>query len=331
MKKKLLIIRFSSIGDIVLTTPVIRCLKNQLGNNTEIHYLTKSKFANILHNNPYIDNIIELKDSLNDILPILKNQKYDHIIDLHSSLRSSIVKFRLNRPSHSFKKLNFRKWLLVNFKLNYMPDIHIVDRYLKTVEFLNVKYDGKGLNYFYGDSDKIITKNIGLDSKYIAIAIGGNHYTKKMPVEKIISICRKVDFPIILMGGKEDKPEAENILSSSKKENIINGCGEFTLNQSASIIDQSKAVITNDTGLMHIASAFKKPIASVWGNTVPEFGMYPFYPENTGREISKIIEIKDLSCRPCSKIGFKKCPKKHFKCMKDIDENQIVAFINKYI
>jgi ADP-heptose:LPS heptosyltransferase len=147
--------------------------------------------------------------------------------------------------------------------------------------------------------------------------IGAKHFTKQLPDEKIISICRKLNQPIILLGGKEDVERAA-IIEKAVGPNIYVACGKYNLNQSASIVKQAQKIISHDTGLMHIASAFKKDIISVWGNTIPAFGFSPYLPG----ENSKIIEVLDLSCRPCSKIGYDHCPKRHFKCMKDIDERE---------
>ncbi len=329
---KILIIRFSSIGDIVLTTPVVRCLKKQMGEKVEIHYLTKENFRNILKANPYIDKIITMKKKLREILPELKQYNYDYIIDLHNNLRSTLVKKSLNKPAKSFNKLNLQKWLLVNFKINYLPDLHIVDRYMQTVDFLDVKYDGKGLDHFYDKSEQVQIRDLpnNFQNGYVALAIGGNHYTKKMTNEKIITICKKLNYPIFLLGGKEDKTNGDCIANNCF-ENVFNGCGKYSLNQSASLIEQSKAVITHDTGLMHIAAALRKPAVSVWGNTDPSFGMYPLFPIDTPEYFSKIVEIKNLSCRPCSKIGHSRCPKKHFRCIEEINENEIVEFVKKHL
>jgi ADP-heptose:LPS heptosyltransferase len=152
---------------------------------------------------------------------------------------------------------------------------------------------------------------------YIGFVIGAKHFTKQLPVEKIISICKKINKPIILLGGKEDAARAEMIENAVGK-NIFNACGKYNLNQSASLIKQATKVITHDTGLMHIAAAFKKEIISVWGNTVPAFGFTPYLPDPN----SRMVEVKNLSCRPCSKIGYDKCPKGHFKCMMEIDEKE---------
>jgi len=323
-KIKFLIIRFSSIGDIVLTTPVVRNLKQQV-ENCEIHYITKPQFKSILESNPYIDQVHVLKRSEKETIKELKLMHFDYIIDLHRNIRTAKFKNRLRIISFSFEKLNKEKWLLVNFKKNKMPNIHIVDRYMDTLKVFDVKNDEKGLDYFIPEKDEVNLSDISenLDKGFVGVVVGAFHNTKKLTKEKIISICKQLDKPILLIGGPDNKDEAEEI-KIAVGNNIYNTCGNYNINQSASIVKQANIILTPDTGLMHIASAFKKKIISVWGNTVPEFGMYPYLPNPD----SEIIEIKGLKCRPCSKIGFTKCPKKHFKCMNDLDENYITDKIN---
>ena len=315
---KILIIRFSSIGDIVLTTPVIRCCKQQL-KNAEVHFITKSSFKPVLEHNPYIDKLFAFDKGINEVIPELKKENYDLVVDLHNNLRSTRLKFALGRKNTSFKKLNLKKWLAVNLKSRTaLPDIHIVQRYLETVSSIGVKDDGKGLDYFIGENDKVDVSSIdpSLKNGFVALVVGGSYYTKKIPNAKHIEICANSKLPVVLMGGKEDASDGEKIAAQNK--NVFNTCGKFPLNQSASIIQQSSYVITSDTGLMHIAAAFGKKIFSLWGNTIPEFGMYPYKPG----EGSKILEV-DLKCRPCSKLGYNKCPKGHFKCMIDIDVSEV--------
>jgi ADP-heptose:LPS heptosyltransferase len=319
--KKILIIRFSSIGDIVLTTPVIRCLKQQHP-NIEIHFLTKKSFREILVNNPNISKVYVIEKNVNEVIDDLKNENFDFVIDLHNNIRSLQTKKLLAKPSSTFKKLNFKKWLLVNFKIDKMPAVHIVDRYMKTVELLGIKNDMKGLDYFIPSVDEIDIATFPVTHRngYIGFVIGAKHFTKQLPTEKIISICKKTNQPIILLGGKEDNQRAI-IIESAVGASIYNACGKYNLNQSASLIKQATKIITPDTGLMHIAAAFKKEIISVWGNTVPAFGFTPYLPDNK----SKIVEVKNLPCRPCSKIGYDKCPKGHFKCMLLIDEKEFLV------
>ncbi|MGZ4048338.1 MAG: glycosyltransferase family 9 protein [Bacteroidia bacterium] len=316
--KKILIIRFSSIGDIVLTTPVIRCIKEQKP-EIEIHYVTKKSFKGILENNPYITKIHSIEKDVKEITDELKKEKFDFVVDLHHNIRSMQTKKIIGKPSASFKKLNFKKWILINFKIDKMPAIHIVDRYMETVKKLGIKNDGKGLDYFIPAADEVQMSSLPLSHQkgYIGFVIGAKFYTKQLPIEKIISICKKINKPIILLGGKEDLERATQI-EKAVGANIYNACGKYNLNQSASLVKQATKIISHDTGLMHVAAAFKKEIISVWGNTVPAFGFSPYLPAPE----SKIVEVKNLSCRPCSKIGYDKCPKGHFKCMMEIDENE---------
>ncbi len=326
---KVLIIRFSSIGDIVLTTPVIRALKMQ--KNATIHYLTKKSYSSILSQNPYIDQCWYLENNLKALLTSLKEEKFDVIIDLHHNLRTLRIKQQLKVTSYSFDKLNWQKWLYVQLKINRMPNMHIVDRYMATVHPLGVETDGLGLDYFIPDKDKVSLERLPETHRgeYVIYAIGGQHTTKKLPIRKMIELCDRINKPIVLIGGPEDEstgdeiayffeknissaPFEDGLLKLNKKSVIFNGCGKFNLNQSASLIKQSAYVFTHDTGMMHVAAAFKKQVFSIWGNTVPGFGMYPYKTKFT------VFENNQLSCRPCSKIGYDKCPKKHFKCMEEI-------------
>lgn len=320
---KILIIRFSSIGDIVLTSPVVRCLKEQLVGDVEIHFLTKNQYKSVVNNNPHISKIHTIDKSTNEVMDALIEEQFHYVVDLHKNLRSKRVVKSLKVLSFSFEKLNYKKWLLTAFKINKLPKIHIVDRYLEAVKSLGVTNDQKGLEYFIGDADNVKLSELpGTHQKeYVALAIGAQHATKRLPLNKLISVCKKVNLPIVLLGGKEDQTTAEQI-KAAVGDLIYNACGKYSLNQSASLVKSCKVLITHDTGLMHIGAALDVKIISVWGNTVPDFGMYPYYP-NTPEKFT-IVENKDLKCRPCSKIGYNKCPKKHFKCMNDIDEEEIV-------
>jgi ADP-heptose:LPS heptosyltransferase len=326
MKVKFLIIRFSSIGDIVLTTPIIRCLKQQV-EGAEIHYATKKQFATIVNANPYVDKVHVLDEKLNDLIKELRKEDFDYIIDLHHNLRSSIVKAKLKTLSFAFNKINFQKWLMVTFKINKLPKQHIVDRYLETCKIFGVVNDNKGLDFFIETKNEVNLETLSSVFKngYAAIVIGAKHNTKQLPVEKMVLLCKEINFPVVLLGGNEDRENAEVIIEKSGKSEILSACGNYNLQQSASLIKQANVVITHDTGLMHIAAAFNQKIISIWGNTIPEFGMYPYMP---GQE-HFMFEVKNLKCRPCSKIGYQKCPKGHFNCMNKQDLKGIAKKCNE--
>lgn len=323
MKVKILVIRFSSIGDIVLTTPVVRCLKNQV-ENAEIHFVTKQKFASILSSNPNISKVHVFTDNLTNVIDELKKENFDYIVDLHHNFRSGRIKRKLKIQSYSFNKLNWQKFLLIRLKINRLPGKHIVDRYLETIKSIGVTNDGKGLDFFISEKDEFPLKDLPapFQKGYVAFVIAGTYNTKKLPADKVIEICQNIDFPVILLGGKKEYEDGELVLSQSKG-NVLNYAGKISLNQSASLVKNSTLVLTNDTGLMHIASAFHKKILSFWGNTVPDFGMVPYQPGQN----SRILQVSNLKCRPCSKLGYQKCPKKHFKCMREMNTVEAIGWI----
>lgn len=323
---KILIIRFSSIGDIVLTTPVIRCVKKQLNNgHNEVHFLTKEGFKGIVEHNPYVDHVKTIQKNTSEIIPRLQQEGYDYIFDLHKNLRSAQIKRALKTLSFSFEKYNFEKWLLVNFNINKMPDMHIVDRYMETTKAFNIKNDNEGLDYFIPNTDQNAVSQLpeGFQENYTVYAIGGQHEGKILPTHKIIELCGMIQTPVVLAGGPEDAERGDEI-ASHHKHHVYNACGKFTLHGSAQLIKNARAVITHDTGLMHIAAALKKKVISLWGATVPEFGMYPYMPG----EGSKIIEPKNVKNRPYSKLGDRKWYKKKFTGMEKIDLNEVVKALD---
>ncbi len=307
----------------------MRCTKLQL-QGYEVHYLTKIQFKPVLEKNPYIDKIFVIQHKIDEVIKSLRAEKYEHIIDLHKNFRSLAIRKKLGVKATSFPKLNLLKWLFVNFKINKMPSVHIVDRYFKAAGPLGVKNDLKGLDYFIPPEDEIEMTRLpkAFRAGHVGFVVGGKHKTKQLPVEKSVEILSAINYPVIILGGHEDHEQAEEIISKVNGP-VFNACGKFNLNQSASLVKQADVIITGDTGLMHIAAAFNKKIISVWGNTVPEFGMFPYLPGNN--ELSKIFEVKGLSCRPCSKIGFNKCPKGHFNCMNLIDGGLVAGEVKGFL
>lgn len=319
---KILVIRFSSMGDIIYTTPVVRCLKLQLP-GAEIHFLTKTAFKYIYDNNPYVDKLLLLKPSLTDTIAAIKAEHYDYIIDLHNNLRTAIIKARTGIPSSTYKKQTIRKWLSLKFNLKLVPPTHLVDRYLKAVAFLGVKNDGQPINY-YIKADHQLAKLLPASHQdgYVAFIIGATHFTKRMPNEKIISTCRAINYPIVLLGGNDVKANGDTI-RAALGEKAYNACGITSLDESVFLVSRALSIIGFDTGLTHIAEAFTRPIASVWGGTVPDLlGVQPYKVKDV------LVAGIELPCRPCSKFGLEKCPLGHFKCMNDMPEQLITDFTN---
>lgn len=326
MKTRFLIIRFSSMGDIVLTTPVIRALYQQVP-GAEIHYVTKPEYEPLLKANPYIHRIHLLHDRIAPLCSNLEKEKIDYIIDLHNNIRSGSMKRRLRVPAYTFSKMNLTKWLYVNFKLNLMPCSHVVDRYMKTLSVFDVRNDHRGLDYFIPAGEAAVDyllpdfATVG----FLAFVIGGTYATKRLPAEKAADICRGLTVPVVLLGGREEESAGDRIAGMAG-DHVVNLCGKTSINQSAAILEKSNLVLTNDTGLMHIAAAMQKKIASFWGNTVPGFGMSPYLPDPGSAE----FQVEGLKCRPCSKLGFSQCPKGHFRCMNDIDTLKVIQWVNSH-
>lgn len=323
----ILIIRFSSIGDIILTSPVVRCIKNQYP-DAQLHYVTKPAFAPLLAANPYIDQIHVLEAGMLPLARKLSTFHFDFIVDLHHNQRSALLKTLLHRPGAHFPKYNWRKWKMVHYQSLASAVPHVVDRYFLASKPIGVTPDGKGLQHFVAKEDQVDVANIeGLpDKPFIAAGIGGSYATKVFPQTQWESLLPQLDAPVILLGGPADKDMADQLQQKFAGQ-VYHRIGEWTLQQSASIVQQSAAVIANDTGIMHMAAAFQKPLAVVWGSTVPEFGMGPYYG-NEAPPLHKHFSVAGLSCRPCSKLGHAVCPKQHFRCMHNHSTREIAAFLN---
>ena len=328
---KFLLIRFGAIGDVVLTTPVIRGLKKQLP-LAEIHYLVRPQFAPVIANNPFVDVIHQYRES-DTIAEQLISEKFDAVVDLQNDAGSRFIRNKLGVGSFIVNKRNFRRFLFKRLKWNLMPDEHEVDRNLEAVAPLGVVNDGEGLDYFIPKQEEVTEKDIPASHHlgYIAMVTGGSYFTKKMPVEKIQALCAAIHHPIMLLGGKEDFDTAYAI-SQADPVKIYNACGKFSLNESADLLKKSKLVISHDTGLMHIAAALKKPVISIWGSTTPSFGMTPYYGSHfleQNKNPFDNVQVRKLWCRPCTDIGRDECPQGHFKCMKKISIEEIQQLVNK--
>lgn len=317
---RLLFIRFSSIGDIVFTSPAIRCAKQQIP-GVEIHYLTKASMKAVTISNPYIDQLHYFDKDMSATINELKQYQFDYIIDLHKNFRTFRIQKALGVPSLSYNKLSFQKFLLTKLHLNLMPDRHIADRSLDALASLGVVNDGKGLDHFIPQETSLKTNALPAShqSGYIALVIGASYASKKLPVASLQLLCHKIPYPIVLIGGKEDQAEGDAVAAVNPIK-IHNACGQFNLHESALLVKNAKTVISHDTGFLYIACAFHKKTVAIWGATSPALQVEPYYPtslNNTEWYYNAIVT--KLSCQPCSNYGTNQCPQGHFACMKKQD------------
>jgi lipopolysaccharide heptosyltransferase II len=335
--EKILIIRFSSLGDVILASPLIRVLRNAYP-TAIIDFVVKSEYADAVRFNPHLSSVIEFKTSefeeLKALRKTLYKTGYDTIIDIHNSLRSRFLRFVSGaRNVYTIRKQVLARFALVQFKWNiYRRALSASERYFQTGRALQLHDDGNGVEVFVPDavreSTGMILSGCHLEhySTVVGLAPSSRHFTKRWPpdrfVELGIALARKHRAKVLVFGGKEDGDYCGDIaqminadLGSRVAESFA---GNFSLLETAAALDFCNIVVSNDTGLMHLAAARKRKLVAIFGSTVKEFGFFPCGTEHI------VVEEQGLACRPCSHIGLGRCPKGHFKCMKDITVDRVL-------
>ena len=313
---KVLVIRFSSIGDVVLTSPIVRCLKEQ--KNCTVHYVIKKNYLQVLENNPYVDRFHGFDRSVQEVLPDLKKEQFDYVFDLQNNLKSLTIKRQLKSVFFTVNKKNWQKFLLIYFRWNVLND-HVVDRYFECISRAGFHNDHKGLNYHLPSG---VSLDYDVSKSYFVWCIGASHHKKKLSKEQIVEVVNQLTTPIVLLGGPNEKPLADEVMMNTSNQSVTNFCGSISLNESAYLVQKSSLVLTNDTGIMHIAAAYNKKIISFWGCTKPSIGFAPLIH----KEKSKML-LSQKSNYPCSKHG-KYCRYSSEGCVKEIDSQEIFNAIS---
>ena len=308
---KVLVIRFSSIGDVVLTSPILRCLKKQ--QNCTVHYVIKKNYLQVLENNPYVDRFHSVDRSVNEIIPDLKKERFDFVFDLQNNLNSFRIKRKIKSVYFTVNKKNWQKFLLIYFRWNVLND-HVVDRYFECISKAGFHNDHKGLDYHLPPG---LSVDYDVSQSFAVWCLGASHHKKKLTKDQIIEVCNGMTSPIVFVGGPNEKSLAEEILKKTTHSSVTNLCGSISLHESAYLVKKSAFVLTNDTGIMHIAAAYQKKIISFWGCTKPSIGFAPLIDQ----EKSKTL-LSKKSNYPCSKHG-KYCRYGCSGCIKDIHPREI--------
>jgi len=306
------------MGDVILTSPIVRCVKNQL--NAEIHFLIKPVFSELVDHNPAISKVIQIDSKNSSHIQILKDEHYDLILDLQKNRKSIRLTKRLKLKSYTFNKTNVRKWLLVQSGLDLMSRNHLVDRYFDGLKELGIENDLLGLEV-HNKISLIEEQELAvLPNEYFVLAVGAQHKGKSLSLSQILSILASTHHPCVLVGGKQEVDLGKEVLKKHNTNCIIyNFIGKSSISGTAEIVKRSKAVISGDTGIMHMAAGFKIPQISIWGCTTPNLGMYPYLPSKH----SLMVEPKNLSNRPCSKLG-DKCKNTPNWCIQHIDMTEVI-------
>jgi heptosyltransferase-2 len=339
---KILFIRFSSLGDILLTFPFVSAIKKKYP-NSKIFFLTKSEYAELVSLNTDINKLIvfdKTNDSFWKLSKTIKNEKFDYIFDLHNNLRSNIVLLGNKSKSSKFKKYSFRKWLLVNTKINYLKNLPpIRERYCSTANKFNLadSFELKEFIHNYAVSiDETYITNIKNKlpflqnyEKIVGICPSAKHKTKMFPQNKIINVGKQLlnnnRTAILIFGDHGEAEYCEKLKNALSADHAYNTAGKISIIETAAAMSLCNIVITNDSGLMHLVNLLHVPLIAIFGSTVKELGFYP-----AGKN-AFVIENADIKCRPCSHIGLSICPKKHFKCMNDINEKLITEKVIPFL
>jgi ADP-heptose:LPS heptosyltransferase len=314
---KILIIRFSSFGDIVLTFPFLNELR-RLYPDAQIDFIMKPQYAELVKLHPAVDNYFEYSDYTK---MLLNQTNYDAVFNLQGNPKSMRISAHTGKSVYRVKKDTLKKLILVNFKINKLQDfLPVYAKYLVTLREFNPDVR---ISYSVTENLKIDTQNI-TSGEYVIVSPSSKHFTKRLPADKFIDILKSLKSKIVLTG---DKSKTDNDICSYIKNNTGNTenlCGKLSFSELAAYIRDSKFLLCNDSGVLHLGEALNKKVFVFYGSTVKEFGFYPQL------RTTEIFDSGELYCRPCSHIGKNKCIKGHFKCMNDIDIEAVKKRINKF-
>jgi len=323
--RKILIVRLSSIGDIILTSPIIRSLAH-CHPHSELHFLTKPAYASLLDHHPALTKVHQLQESMEATIRHLDEEGFDFILDLHRNLRSARLKLGLGLPSATYSKDRLAVLLKTRLGWGELPEVHTVERYARTLPALDCTLDAEGLDLYLAPEalqQAAQIREAHFQRKPIGVVLGGGYATKRWPTAYFIELLEALGEEVMLLGGPDEAAAAAEI-SRALPQPHLDATGKYPLAVSAALVRECRLVLTHDTGLMHVAAVYGVPIVALWGNTVPEFGFYPYRAEHVS------LGVDNLSCRPCTKLGHAECPKGHFKCMADLRPARVLSILQQH-
>jgi len=327
-----LVIRFSSIGDVILITPMLRAIKTQYP-ACRLHVAVRREFSVLLRNNPHIDRLIVVDTALgNQGLRALNLQlvgeRYEAVFDLQNNFRSRLLRNGLSRNIHIVDKRQWRRLLLVKAGINWYRDlVPVSDRYMETAHRYDVLPDARGAELFPDDDLrdnarlKLRATGWNAETPLLGICPGAKHFTKRWPEERFAALARMLlekGYDLAVFGG-DDEARAAASLHALHPTRVHDCCGRLSLMETAAAMKHCETVFCNDSGLMHMAAAMGVPVVAIFGSTVREFGFYPYHQH------SVVVETAGLRCRPCTHIGTATCPKKHFGCMRLVTAEDVIG------
>jgi lipopolysaccharide heptosyltransferase II len=340
-----LIIRLSSIGDVLLASPLIRLLRKRWP-AARIDFLVKREYADLVRFNPHLSSVIEF-DARNGRRELrlrrqeLRRVTYDLIVDIQGNFRSFLLRTMNARKIVHVNKRRLARFLLVNLKWDvYRVAPPVPIRYMEPLGKIGLVDDGEGLEVFVPESivqgvqRRLSETGVLGEKTVVGFCPGAKHATKRWPLERFSELAvRLIDeggLTIMLFGGEEDRArcamiEHRVIQKTGEPARVVNLAGTLSLLETAAAMDCCDVIVTNDTGLLHLAAARKKKVLAIYGPTVKEFGFFPYGTE------SRVFERVGLYCRPCSHIGKEVCPEGHFLCMKETGVEEVLRGVKSFL
>lgn len=327
--RRILMIRMSSLGDIILTTPVLRLVRHYCP-EAQIEFLVKAEYQDVLRENPCVDRLwlLDTRQPLRHMLRQLRQTRYDLVLDLHRTLRSRLLYRGVSsRRRLAYGKRTLRRALLVHLKWNTLrAKTPVPELYAAPLRHLGMTAPLAGTDmYIDAESREAVRKDLvqtfagQTERPLLAVAPGSRWPTKRWPVERFAQVAQELatrhDAGVVIVGDRHDEPMAADLCRRLSAP-VLNRVGQLSIMQTAALLQRTNLLLSNDSGLMHMATALQVPVVAVFGPTVPEFGFYPFQAQ------AQVLS-HPMSCQPCSTKGSDRCPRHHHDCMQRVSSAQV--------
>jgi heptosyltransferase-2 len=332
---RILAVRFSSIGDIVLITPLLRALKARHP-DCYLAVATKEEFAPLLRHNPHIDRIIEFAagDQLKQLARDLRAERFSHHLDLHGSMRSRALRWLVRGRWHGYPKHRLARATLIRTKRNIYRSgtPPVAERFFAAARSLEVAPDGQPADLYLDPEERkqarawLSTRGLGEGRRVVVVAPMAAHFTKRWPVghwQELVSHLTAGKVDVAVVGGSSDVAVCESVADAGGI-HAASAAGKTGLLGTASLIECARVVVAGDTGVMHMSTALDTPVVALFGPTVKPLGFFPYQAKAT------ILEL-DMACRPCSKMGGPVCPLGHHRCLNDISPGEVAAAVEEWL
>ena len=320
-----LLVRFSSIGDILLTTPLVRALARRHP-DAKLVYVTKRAMAPLVADHPKVAEVVALEpdEPLRHLARRLRALGPTHGLDLHGSLRSATLRLLVRCRWSAYRKRKVARSTLISVKVDlYGRPAPVPERYFEAARSLDVHPDGGRPEFYIGQGPKDraaawLAERSLADAAVVALAPGAAHATKRWPLSHWIVLAQRLSeagYRPIVLGGPDDRGIALQLAAEGSAENAV---GEFSLQETGALLARARVLVSGDTGVMHMATGVGTPVVALFGPTVEQFGFFPY-------RAPSIVLQRDLACRPCSSTGTAQCPLGHHRCMVDLTPREVAA------